>query len=103
MIAAILLGLRTAGALGCGIFAIVAQLIMIFVFNYPWICSSYSSLNYSFYWYCWGTLQSTGGIDYLVYLASKVIEKYPKSIIFISPIIVFIFVLVLVLRILLYH
>ena len=35
MIAAILLGLRTAGALGCGIFAIVAQLIMIFVFNYP--------------------------------------------------------------------
>ena len=48
-----------------------------------------------------GTLQSTGGIDYLVYLASKVIEKYPKSIIFISPIIVFIFVLVLVLRILL--
>ena len=54
MIAAILLGLRTAGALGCGIFAIVAQLIMIFVFNYPLICPSYSSLNYSFYWYCWG-------------------------------------------------
>ena len=35
MIAAILLGLRTAGALGCGIFAIVAQLIMIFVFQLP--------------------------------------------------------------------
>ena len=35
MILAILLGLRTAGALGCGIFAIVAQLIMIFVFQLP--------------------------------------------------------------------
>ena len=34
MILAILLGLRTAGALGCGIFAIVAQLIMILYFNY---------------------------------------------------------------------
>lgn len=39
-----------------------------------------------------GTLQATGGIDYLVYLASKVIERYPKSIIFIAPMIVFIFV-----------
>ena len=33
MILAIILGLRTAGALGCGIFAIVAQLIMILVFS----------------------------------------------------------------------
>ena len=35
MILAIILGLRTAGALGCGIFAIVAQLIMIFGFQLP--------------------------------------------------------------------
>ena len=28
-----------------------------------------------------GTLQATGGIDYLVYLASKIIERFPKSII----------------------
>ena len=35
MIVAIMLGLRTAGALGCGIFAIVAQLIMIFGFQLP--------------------------------------------------------------------
>ena len=34
MILAIILGLRT-GALGCGIFAIVAQLIMIFGFQLP--------------------------------------------------------------------
>ena len=28
-----------------------------------------------------GTLQATGGIDYLVFLASKIIERFPKSII----------------------
>lgn len=39
-----------------------------------------------------GTLQATGGIDYLVYIASRVIERFPKSIIFIAPMIVFLFV-----------
>ncbi|MDU5633773.1 MAG: anaerobic C4-dicarboxylate transporter family protein, partial [Staphylococcus epidermidis] len=39
-----------------------------------------------------GTLQATGGIDYLVYIASRVIERFPKSIIFIAPMIVFVFV-----------
>ncbi|ARJ13026.1 MULTISPECIES: anaerobic C4-dicarboxylate transporter family protein [Staphylococcus] len=93
MIAAILLGLRTAGALGCGIFAIVAQLIMIFVFQLPPGSAPVTAvLIILSIGIAGGTLQSTGGIDYLVYLASKVIEKYPKSIIFISPIIVFIFV-----------
>ena len=38
-----------------------------------------------------GTLQATGGIDYLVYIASRVIERFPKSIIFIAPMIVFVF------------
>lgn len=37
-------------------------------------------------------LQATGGIDYLVFLASKIIERFPKSIIFIAPMIVFLFV-----------
>ncbi len=46
-----------------------------------------------------GTLQATGGIDYLVYIASRVIERFPKSIIFIAPMIVFVFVLELVLQI----
>ena len=31
-------------------------------------------------------------IDYLVFLASKIIERFPKSIIFIAPMIVFLFV-----------
>ncbi|PXA48140.1 C4-dicarboxylate ABC transporter, partial [Staphylococcus pseudintermedius] len=35
MILAIVLGLRTAGALGCGIFALVAQIVMIFGFGLP--------------------------------------------------------------------
>lgn len=93
MILAILMGLRLAGALGCGIFAIVAQLIMIFIFGLPPGSAPVTAvLIILSIGIAGGTLQATGGIDYLVYLASKVIERYPKSIIFIAPMIVFIFV-----------
>ncbi|RIN41303.1 anaerobic C4-dicarboxylate transporter [Staphylococcus simulans] len=93
MILAILMGLRLAGALGCGIFAIVAQLIMIFIFGLPSGSAPVTAvLIILSIGIAGGTLQATGGIDYLVYLASKVIERYPKSIIFIAPMIVFIFV-----------
>ncbi|MGV3065931.1 anaerobic C4-dicarboxylate transporter family protein [Staphylococcus simulans] len=87
------MGLRLAGALGCGIFAIVAQLIMIFIFGLPPGSAPVTAvLIILSIGIAGGTLQATGGIDYLVYLASKVIERYPKSIIFIAPMIVFIFV-----------
>lgn len=93
MILAILMGLRLAGALGCGIFAIVAQLIMIFIFGLPPGSAPVTAvLIILSIGIAGGTLQATGGIDYLVYLASKVIERYPKSIIFIAPMIVFLFV-----------
>ena len=39
------------------------------------------SFNHFIYRYRGGTLQATGGIDYLVFLASKIIERFPKSII----------------------
>ena len=81
MILAIILGLRT-GALGCGIFAIVAQLIMIFGFQLPPgsrpVTAVLIILSIGI---AGGTLQATGGIDYLVFLASKIIERFPKSII----------------------
>ncbi|MHD0396592.1 anaerobic C4-dicarboxylate transporter family protein [Staphylococcus simulans] len=87
------MGLRLAGALGCGIFAIVAQLIMIFIFGLPPGSAPVTAvLIILSIGIAGGTLQATGGIDYLVYLASKVIERYPKSIIFIAPMIVFLFV-----------
>ena len=93
MIVAIMLGLRTAGALGCGIFAIVAQLIMIFGFQLPPGSAPVTAvLIILAIGIAGGTLQATGGIDYLVYLASKIIERFPKSIIFIAPMIVFVFV-----------
>ncbi|MDS3931393.1 anaerobic C4-dicarboxylate transporter family protein [Staphylococcus epidermidis] len=93
MILAILLGLRTAGALGCGIFAIVAQLIMIFGFQLPPGSAPVTAvLIILSIGIAGGTLQATGGIDYLVYIASRVIERFPKSIIFIAPMIVFVFV-----------
>lgn len=93
MIAAILLGLRAAGALGCGIFAIVAQLIMIFIFGLPPGSAPVTAvLIILSIGIAGGTLQATGGIDYLVHLASKIIERFPKSIIFIAPMIVFLFV-----------
>ena len=93
MILAILLGLRTAGALGCGIFAIVAQLIMIFGFQLPPGSAPVTAvLIILSIGIAGGTLQATGGIDYLVYIASRVIERFPKSIIFIAPMIVLVFV-----------
>ena len=92
MILAILLGLRTAGALGCGIFAIVAQLIMIFGFQLPPGSAPVTAVLIILSGIAGGTLQATGGIDYLVYIASRVIERFPKSIIFIAPVIVFVFV-----------
>lgn len=93
MILAILLGLRTAGALGCGIFAIVAQLIMIFGFQLPPGSAPVTEvLIILSIGIAGGTLQATGGIDYLVYIASRLIERFPKSIIFIAPMIVFVFV-----------
>lgn len=93
MILAIIMGLRTAGALGCGIFAIVAQLIMIFIFGLPPGSAPVTAvLIILSIGIAGGTLQATGGIDYLVYLASKIIERFPKSIIFIAPMIVFLFV-----------
>lgn len=93
MILAILLGLRTAGALGCGIFAIVAQLIMIFGLQLPPGSAPVTAvLIILSIGIAGGTLQATGGIDYLVYIASRVIERFPKSIIFIAPMIVFVFV-----------
>ncbi|MFA0981200.1 anaerobic C4-dicarboxylate transporter family protein, partial [Staphylococcus aureus] len=93
MILAILLRLITAGALGCGIFAIVAQLIMIFGFQLPPGSAPVTAvLIILSIGIAGGTLQATGGIDYLVYIASRVIERFPKSIIFIAPMIVFVFV-----------
>lgn len=93
MVLAIVLGLRTAGALGCGIFAIVAQLVMIFGFGLPPGSAPVTAvLIILAIGIAGGTLQATGGIDYLVHLASKVIEHFPKSIIFIAPMIVFLFV-----------
>ncbi|MBI5975970.1 anaerobic C4-dicarboxylate transporter family protein [Staphylococcus canis] len=93
MILAIVLGLRTAGALGCGIFAIVAQLVMIFGFGLPPGSAPVTAvLIILSIGIAGGTLQATGGIDYLVHLASKIIERFPKSIIFIAPLIVFVFV-----------
>lgn len=93
MILAIVLGLRTAGALGCGIFALFAQLIMIFGFGLPPGSAPVTAvLIILSIGIAGGTLQATGGIDYLVQLASKMIERFPKSIIFIAPMIVFVFV-----------
>lgn len=72
MILAIILGLCTAGALGCGIFAIVAQLIMIFGFQLPPGSAPVTAvLIILSIGIAGGTLQATGGIDYLVFLLLK--------------------------------
>ena len=92
MIVAIMLGLHSRCFRLC-IFAIVAQLIMIFGFQLPPGSAPVTAvLIILAIGIAGGTLQATGGIDYLVYLASKIIERFPKSIIFIAPMIVFVFI-----------
>lgn len=82
MILAIILGVSHSWCIRCGIFAIVAQLIMIFGFQLPPGSAPVTAvLIILSIGIAGGTLQATGGIDYLVFLASKIIERFPKSII----------------------
>lgn len=88
----IVYGLNVAGALGGGIFSVFGLLMMIFVFHLaPGEIPINAVLIILSIAIAGGTLEVTGGIDYLVCLAGKVIKRYPKSVTFVSPLIIFVF------------
>ena len=91
MILAIILGLRTLFRVWylrhCGTTHYDFRLSIASRFS-----TCHCSFNHFIIGIAGGTLQATGGIDYLVFLASKIRSRSPKSIIFIAPMIVFLFV-----------
>ncbi|GKX63703.1 C4-dicarboxylate ABC transporter [Pragia fontium] len=89
----VIYGLRIGGALGVGILSILGLFIMIFVFQVPigkapvvpvMIILAIGIAG--------GLLEASGGLDYLVHYAGKLIEKKPSAITFVSPLIIFGFV-----------
>ena len=91
VIGAIALGVRTGG-LGLGLWGIVGTVILVFGFNLPpgsipidafFIIIAVITAS--------SAMQAAGGIDYLVAIASKIIQRNPKRLTYVAPIVAFIF------------
>jgi anaerobic C4-dicarboxylate transporter DcuA/anaerobic C4-dicarboxylate transporter DcuB len=93
VIGAILLGVRTGG-IGLGLWGFVGLAVLVFVFGLPpgepptssmfIILSVITAAS---------TMQSVGGIDYLVEVAKKLLKKKPQYVALIAPIVAFVFTL----------
>ena len=91
VIGAIVLGVRTGG-LGLGLWGVVGTVILVFVFHLPpgsppidafFIIIAVITAS--------SAMQAAGGIDYLVSIASKIIQRNPKRLTYVAPIVAFIF------------
>ena len=93
VIGAILLGVRTGG-IGLGLWGFVGLAVLVFVFGLPpgepptssmfIILSVITAAS---------TMQSVGGIDYLVEVAKKLLKKKPQYVALVAPIVAFVFTL----------
>jgi anaerobic C4-dicarboxylate transporter DcuA len=91
VIGAIVLGVRTGG-IGLGLWGVVGTVILVFVFQLPpgsipvdafFIIIAVITAS--------SAMQAAGGIDYLVSIASKIIQRNPKRLTFVAPVIAFVF------------
>src|SRR3954465_1293535 len=91
VLGAIVLGVRTGG-LGLGLWGVFGTLILVFVFPLPpgsppidafFIIIAVITAS--------SAMQAAGGIDYLVSIASKIIQPNPKRLTYVAPIVAFIF------------
>ncbi|MGX5695957.1 SLC13 family permease [Agromyces soli] len=91
VIGAIMLGVRTGG-LGLGLWGVVGTVILVFVFQLP---PGEIPVNAFFIIIAVITassaMQAAGGIDYLVAIASKIIQANPKRLTYVAPIVAFVF------------
>lgn len=91
VIGAIVLGVRTGG-LGLGLWGVVGTVILVFVFHLP---PGEIPVNAFFIIIAVITassaMQAAGGIDYLVAIASKIIQANPKRLTYVAPIVAFVF------------
>src|SRR4051794_23299420 len=91
VIAAIVMGVRTGG-LGLGLWGVVGTAILVFVFHLPpgsppvdafFIIIAVITAS--------SAMQAAGGIDYLVSIASKIIQRNPRRLTYVAPIVAFVF------------
>lgn len=91
VIGAIVLGVRTGG-LGLGLWGVVGTVILVFVFHLPpgsipidafFIIIAVITAS--------SAMQAAGGIDYLVSIASKIIQRNPKRLTYVAPLVAFVF------------
>jgi len=91
VLGAIMLGVRTGG-LGLGLWGVVGTTILVFVFRLepgsPPIDAFFiiiAVITAS------SAMQAAGGIDYLVAIASKIIQRNPKRLTYVAPLVAFVF------------
>ena len=93
MVAFIVYGLVKGGALGSGISAIVALFIMLFIFKLPPSAPPVTAvLIIISIGIASGALQASGGMDYMISVATKIIRRFPKAITLVAPLVCFVFV-----------
>src|SRR6476620_10564453 len=91
VIAAILLGVRTGG-IGLGLWGLVGLAVLVFGFGLPPGDPPTSSMFIILMVItAASTMQSVGGIDYLVEVAKKLLKRKPAYIALIAPIVAFLF------------
>jgi len=89
----IIYGLNVGGAIGGGSFALFGMLLMVFIFRLPPGNMPIDAILIILaIGISGGVLERSGGVDYLVSVAGKLIKRWPKSVTFIAPLIVFAFV-----------
>ncbi|MET4157444.1 anaerobic C4-dicarboxylate transporter [Agromyces sp. PvR057] len=91
VVGAIAMGVRTGG-LGLGLWGVVGTVILVFGFNLPpgsipidafFIIIAVITAS--------SAMQAAGGIDYLVSIASKIIQRNPKRLTYVAPLVAFVF------------
>jgi anaerobic C4-dicarboxylate transporter DcuA len=91
VIGAIMLGVRTGG-IGLGLWGVVGTVILVFAFQLPpgsvpidafFIIIAVITAS--------SAMQAAGGIDYLVAIASKIIQRNPRRLTFVAPVVAFVF------------
>ncbi len=91
VLGAIVLGVRTGG-IGLGLWGVVGTVVLVFIFQLPpgsppidafFIIIAVITAS--------SAMQAAGGIDYLVSIASKIIQRNPRRLTFVAPVVAFVF------------
>jgi anaerobic C4-dicarboxylate transporter DcuB len=91
VVVAILLGVR-AGSVGLGMWGAVGTLILVFVFGLPpGSPPTAAMLVIIAVITAAATMQAAGGIDWLVGLATRILQARPRAVVYVAPLVAFFF------------